>query len=302
MTRLCRGCQKATLIICFLLTIPAPAFAICDAVESLARIHNNFYVMLSAQGDLRARAAARLYPFLKALKPVEFAEALEIGDQSRRWEAIHLSISRLSREIIMGTEHPQSVLDRQTNNLAWIEKVILESGCLLDVSRGTGGSRQAPGGSDTSTDKEPPKDLNSKTSFLSAVLPIKILILLLAGAAILILRSRRYRIVKLGRLPRHSIDFTFDITHVDATVADIGQRVSAVDLSLGGMKIKVEKTIKEGVFLHLHLPIGERIGSVVWSNNFFAGILFEHNLTEEELDTLMDIGNETAPALAGAAT
>ena len=265
------------------------AQARCDDMLTLAFIYSNYMIILTEEGDAQNRAAARLYPTLANMKPQDFAQKLEIDET--RWRSLHDEASRLSQGLITGLSYSKQSVTSHTNNVGWIFQHLKASGCdfLKDLGDGSGtGSRVH---SHTYSDKSSERSnasITKRTLFNWATLIAVIggLIGALVGALVII-KGRQFRIQRMQRLPRRLVHIEFDIEYPDPAATNLVQHVKALDISLGGMKIRVEDTLIDGVDLILKLAIGDRAASVVWSNTFYAGIMFSEQLSQTELDALL---------------
>jgi len=102
----------------------------------------------------------------------------------------------------------------------------------------------------------------------------------------IVLKSHRVRAHLVSRLPRHPAQIEFDVHHKDDAGLAVKQRVKALDISTGGMKLRVETPMTQGTPLNLQLTLGEWTASVVWANAHYAGIMFDQMLSEAELERL----------------
>ena len=286
-----------TLIAFFCAVIESGAAqARCDNVLTLAFIYSNYMIILTEEGHAQNRAAARLYPTLANMKPMDFAQKLEIDE--KRWAGVHKDASRLSQGVITGLSYSKHSVASHTNNVDWIFHLLKTSGCdfLKEYGQASGtGSHAHPQASSEKNREISDTSISKRTltNWATLIAVIGGLIGALIGALVII-KGRQFRIQRMQRLPRQLVHIEFDIECADPTAANLVQRVKALDISLGGMKIRVENTLIDGIELILKLPIGDRPASVVWSNTFYAGILFSEQLSQAELNALLET-NENSP-------
>lgn len=271
------------------------ASANCDAVIRLAQLYDAFYAITRETGDIRTRAAARLYPQLATLDVEEFAEELDAGFSEEEIAEALTTARTLSREVIMDADlSPFRVLDSR-DEAAFLAEFIERSRCLSGASGGGGGGSAER---ETQNDDNGPKKLSfgpksrsqGTKSLVDTSKPATMGILIAAGLLALgasgffIFRSRPVKIHMAERLPRHRIRLDFTAAYAGAP-----HSVTALDVSLGGMKLKVPKPLDNGTFMELSLPHGATPATVIWSNAHYAGILFDERLDKADLDAILKI-------------
>lgn len=278
-------------LVCIAMVSATSASANCDAANTLAQIYNIYTALVIEDDDPQKRAAARLYPTLSNLDPERFAATIDFAFNDIRWASIHRQASTLAREVSAGIPQSDQRLGTHTDNLNWLNRTILNSGCdLSDIT--TNGERAfgASGGFLTQAVGKSNAPAPVKKETITKVVSILSIIAFLCGLAgfiFAILVRRHFKIRRMQRLPRQNVAFDFKIEQTGANPVETAQSVTAVDVSLGGMKIRIENTLLDGAKLVLKLAVGDRGASVVWSNNFYAGLLFDDQLTQDELDELL---------------
>lgn len=106
----------------------------------------------------------------------------------------------------------------------------------------------------------------------------------------LVLRTKKVKIYRMKRLPRRSINLTLPVTYETHENATKTQNVVAMDLSLGGMKLRTPDPMPEGTKVVLALSIRPIEASVVWSTTHYAGTMFDERLSDNELSQILDAG------------
>ena len=294
----CAGAFLA-LVICCLVATPAVS-ANCEAVIRLAQLYDAFYAITRETGDIRTRAAARLYPQLATLDVEEFAKELDAGFSEEKVAEALTTARILSREIIMDADlSPFRVLDSR-DEAEFLAEFIERSRCLAGASGGNGGgSTSSDPENDDSGEKKltfgPKSGSQGAKSLVDTSKPATMAILIGAGILALgasgffAIRSRRMKIHMAERLPRHRIRLDFTAAYAGASGAAGSHSVTALDVSLGGMKLKVPEPLDNGTQMELSLPIGPVSATVIWSNAHYAGILFDERLEGTALSEILKI-------------
>ena len=112
-------------------------------------------------------------------------------------------------------------------------------------------------------------------------------IVALAALVYVVRTSRLYRIAEVERLPRHFTTIAIDVAYETPARGPQSIRLTALDISAGGMKLAWENAPPRGTALSVRLPQGERGASVVWSNAWYAGIMFDQHIPQDELAPLI---------------
>lgn len=200
------------LVLCCFGASPAVS-ANCEAVIRLARLYDAFYAITRESGDIRTRAAARLYPALASMDVEEFAQELDASFSEEDVVNALETARALAREVIMDADlSPFRALDAR-DEAAFLADFIDRSRCLSAASGG--GADNPVGGSEDEGKRKltfgPKSKSNGVQSFVDAAKP-SMLVFLVAGGMValgtggaLVARSRRVKIHMAERLPRHRI-------------------------------------------------------------------------------------------------
>lgn len=100
-------------------------------------------------------------------------------------------------------------------------------------------------------------------------------------------RSVSYRKQVLQRLPRKPISAKSDVTFTTPKGDTAKAQAKAMDFSQGRMKLGwPENDIAQAAKVTVSLPSVERPATIVWSNAFYAEIMFDDHLTQAEVAAL----------------
>lgn len=295
-----RSFYRAAMILSALI-LPTSAIAKCDAWRTLVVIHDNYRAILLETGTKRARAAARLYPLLADMDRSELATDLISGIDQDRWDKTLTSAENLAKGVISGLQLSEAGQAPHTNQVDWIAGIVRKSTCfkLLRNNDLENSNRafwsQSPVLSQTKNEPRKRKAPNPGAPFPARIFLLAFLSMLAVGLILrIILRSRQVRAHMVSRLPRSPVQIEFDVHHKDDAGRAIKQKVKALDISTGGMKLRVETPMTQGTQLELQLSFGDWAASVVWANAHYAGIMFDQMLSDTELKCLTN-AQENSP-------
>lgn len=171
-------------------------------------------------------------------------------------------------------------------NVDWLSEVFLETGCRSSAATA---SRAAPEhevartatktASNFATDASP--NMKALLGTLAAVAAISA-----AYASYKLYMSFYMRRRRVDRMPRFPILLPLDLTYTDHEGHIQEASVQALDISLGGLKLDWPEPAPPGTLVTLPLLAMQRLGRVSWSNTYFAGIMFDAPLTNQELKAL----------------
>ena len=269
---------------------PIPAAANCDAVIELAILYDGFFAVSQTKGDQQRRIASRLYPNIAATNFASFANTLDaesVQDDIRR----ALTNARdLTRNLLTSTDPLSFNASDMLEEVQVIGDFLTASDCPMLLAGTSGGTGTGftrigePRGTDGSAPHRRPKATTSSSTLIVIVASI----VLGAGTlASLILRSRPAKIYRMKRLPRKSIQLAIPASYVTDDSIPVARQVIALDISLGGMKLRTPDTLTDGTKIDLALKTGPISASVVWSTAHYVGILFDERLSETELDIIL---------------
>ena len=280
------------LLPCLVLTLclsPAVAQARCTGAEVLGGLHDAYRATLLESGETLQQGAMKLLFLAGDQEPTEFSRRVSRA-------GVELSTDRLSKVLSDGKSLASATLNgtrtdedrfRHGLNIQWLADVFLQSGCELSPPILGEDTEQLISMSPSIHPKPGMNVGSSKTGQLLLLLAATLVVL---GAVLgihklhnsFVMRRRRAE-----RLPRTPISLQVQAAYAypDGTVRS--ERVEAVDISLGGMKLNWPQPAPAGAQVTLTTPVGERGAQVTWSNSFYAGLMFETQLTDEELQSLI---------------
>ena len=272
---------------------PTLTLARCEAVGVLTVVHDRYQTIIQEKGDTRARAAARLYPYLARINARKLSHDLNMDIDRERMERVLNAAQKLAEYVVSGVTLSFVGLAPHSQNVDWLGNVVRDSDCPTTPAATAQAARLLASGGIESPDQDtdsrsdhPEPSIGDPRSLLTALLILAIV--LLAAILIFLIKSRSLRIRRVKRLPRFTVGFPLSLTFADDTGNDQTLTVTAVDLSLGGMKIAWSDAAPDKTPLTLILPIGEVLASVIWSNAHYAGILFDRNISQDDLQVLRD--------------
>ncbi len=276
------------LLVAVAATAPAPAQADpCDATAIVASIHDHYHAIVAEDADTRARAAARLFAILPELNGSALAHQMSgetVSVDGERMARIFGAATRLSRDLITGDNDTMVALAPHIANVDWLADRIADTTCFDRFAPRPKKTATATVGSSHGASKS---DEDGRFRISLGVL-LAILGVAAFGTLLWFFRkSRTYKIIRAERLPRHLTTIAVDIDFETPMRGPQSARITGLDVSLGGMKLAWQQAPPRGTELTLHLPPGERKALVVWSNAYYAGIVFEKQLDEDELKTLL---------------
>ncbi|NNL36034.1 MAG: hypothetical protein HKP35_09470 [Silicimonas sp.] len=263
---------------------PTPARAeFCATAARLAGIRDAYLSLDHGSGrDRQDAAIALLSLHLPSARPVNMAETMRnagISTSGDRLEEVLDSAARRARDVLAGAAAADARSDHDAHR-DWLTGLVNATGCQMDW-------RETP--PIAFTGGTPADDAEAQTTDTAAEV-MKYLAIFLAASlavmgAVLIRKSRVYRTGELQRMPRHAVSLP---GRIDYDTAD-GPRqldVRVLDLSRGGAKAAWPDAPGEGTPLALTLQGNVITASVVWRNEFFAGLLFDLHIEAETFEAL----------------
>ena len=283
-------------LLCTILLMSAPAILVaapnCEGVQRLARIHDLYRALVDNDDLGKSRAAARLFPMLSERDPESFLQDLGIDTQVSRFSTALASGGNLAKAVITKPNQTPQALDHHKANISYLASLVQDSDCLSGsgYKQGAGGKflQSAALNSQglTSDTKSSRSDRSRQPFSVATILIAALAFATVAGAVYFLKKTRILRIRNVNRLPRSKIRLTVPIVVENPETGPQRQSASAMDASVGGMKLRLESPIPSGADVSLSLPFGERPAMVVWSNAHYAGIVFQANLSNTEFNTL----------------
>ncbi|NNE86652.1 MAG: hypothetical protein HKN27_01130 [Silicimonas sp.] len=275
-----------------LLAHPCQAVADCGRLLPLVQIHDAYRAMISAPTDQRPNAADMLSRSIPQLSATYFTKAFQsLGLET---DEVRLSTLMLDAYLLAAQMNTGSVRLSHTQsheaNLSWLMSEIVRSGCFTKEMQpdGNGAGLYEPLRGPLPLTTSPVSIAADNMTFTKGAFDWRILIMVLAIIAVatlaaLVYRSRPARIARVERLPRENIALLAKAQH-----DGIEKSVVLLDISVGGAKIEWENPPDPSENVVIDLPVGAKPASIVWSNAFFAGLLFDERLTAEEFEDIIE--------------
>ncbi len=241
---------------------------------------------------MRDRAAAKLFSFVSSIDIIALSDELDIEVDTERLERVLGAIQQLSVYMISGVEVSMMGLAPHSANVHWLGQTIEQTGCLEEFSAPSGpiavkGKAEAslPQNYSFPAPRRLAADIEERVSYTSGILSVAGAVFF-GGIGYVLVKSRAFRRQRVQRMPRHLTSFPVVATAVADDGTEIRAPVTAHDISVGGMKIAWEEPPPKGAEVILALPIGEVSATIAWSNPYFAGMVFDKNLSAAEVDAL----------------
>lgn len=267
----------------------SPVLANCAALQPLAVIHDAYRAVLSdATPHTKALAANQLINTVPIYGGNAFKAPLQnmqLDIDFARLEKIINDAFFVGRDTLAGRNTQVMQTERHFENAKWMTSIVSRTGCFTTHNSGgnsLGGLRTLPGIANTSK-ATTPSNLPLSREMATGVLTTFLALVVAGLAGYLIYYSRPLRIKRVVRLPRHSVAFR--------AKANFGTGLSntiVVDISMGGAKIECDHPPIEKESITLHLPNKSVPATIMWATAFYAGVMFEEQLSEEELDIVIN--------------
>ena len=297
---LMRTVYPKLLALLFCMFQPSDAHARCQGAIMLGRFHDAYLAALTETGETQISGARTLLVLVGGKN----SNSLERQLQKTGLQISEDALSRVMRQgaelahgLLIGAPPPSDSFPH-SRNIDWLAKIVHRADCQDGIANRTVNgvlSRRQ----ETRAWK-PSKDIQVETVSFGLAGMAAFLSMLFFGIRKL-RTSRAFRVRQAERLPRRPFSMQFLLTITDQA-GDIQQtKASGVDLSAGGMKLEWRDAPPTGTTVTVSMPFGERLASVVWSNAYYAGIVFDDTLSNSQLTALINEAAKTGTAPKGAA-
>ena len=293
---------RRLVIISFLALVLLPwradmAVARCENAWALAVIHDSYRAMLIETGRQRLDAARTMLVLLGKDDGSQLAGRLariSYSTSEARLARAFRDGGTLARFIVIGGRPPPG-LSYHSTNVEFLSGAFLATGCRNTMPQAQQGNQAQQRTPDVSPRTRPEPETR-KTDFRSTDFR-KMSVFVMAGlSAVLlaalgvqrVLKSMHVRRSRVERQPRVPVSFDIGVVfRRDGQNQRI--QVRAMDASAGGMKVDWANPPQVGTDVMLTLPNGERSGKVMWSNAFYAGLMFDEFLTQDDVAQLASL-------------
>lgn len=272
------------------LFLATASLARCEYAAALAGVHDAYRAMLVERGQERILAATTLLVLLGRDEGSEFAGRLARAGFDVSEERLSPALrdgGTLARYVLAGGVPPPG-LGQHSANVDFLADTYVATGCRSVIPAGGRPSDAPlpPAPHETVRTSRQRADAPRDIAEVSLHAAIGLSALVLAGVGgHRVLTSRYVRKSKVERQPRKpvSIEVGVSFQH-EKQISRVNVRV--IDISVGGMKVEWKDPPEAGRKVRVTMPMGDRGGAVMWSNAFYAGIMFDDFLTESELKDL----------------
>lgn len=282
---LCKKRIKA-LTTALLLGMGTTAQADCAALQPLAVMHDAYLALHTETDQITGATAAnqllKYVPIYSAKTFKNTFSSMNMDVEIARLEKVLIDAFFLGRDVLAGRQGNISEIHKQ--NARWLTRLVARTGCFTPKRTGPVGSDAARLNSSSATRNAlDPLGSAPQAQALGTVALVALLTILAGVAGYAIYHSRPLRIRRVERLPRHLVAFK-----AYATVKGSNYPIIVLDISLGGAKIECDHPPTERERITLGLPCGEIPATIVWATAFYAGVMFDTQLSEESLQTILN--------------
>ena len=251
-------------------------------------MHDSYHALLTEDAThTRAIAANQLLKNVPIHSADSFKDTfaeMSLDIEMARLEKVLVDAFFLARNALSGSSDLSNTPDYHVQNARWLTDTIKSTGCAPAQGNGRNGPTPLPSlASDepnqASTDIENNRQRTARASVLIAVL----IALIISATCYAIYQSRHFRIKRIQRLPRHAVAFK-----ASGDFNGKSGPIIVLDISVGGAKIECDHPPVAKEPVTLHLPCGTVPASVVWATAFYAGVMFDAQLTDDQLQSVLN--------------
>ncbi len=266
---------------------PVNAFD-CHALQPLIVMHDAYRALISEEdAHPQAIAANQLLDYVPIYSARTFEKAFAQGAldlETARLEKVMVDAFFLARDILSGRVVQPAIADKHDRNATWLSDTIARTACFAEQTAVSSGSPKLQ-------PKAAPKPQRQTKPFfqkkgLVENAPQALLsqfgLIVFVWICFLVYHSRHFRMKRVERLPRHRVAF-----NASATFDGKPCKIIVLDISLGGSKIECDLPLVEKEPVTLHLECRDVPALIVWATAFHAGVMFDDQLSEEHLQTIL---------------
>lgn len=282
-------------LVLFLILAPVQAHARCEGAIMLGTFHDAYRATLTGEGANRRDAAVTLLFIAGGQNSTDFARRIAFSGATISADRLHEALKD-AEDLATRTLQNLSVLDRDFRhgrNVQWLGDTFL----LTDCQNSPLAASRTP--SATSFEAGSPKK-PEETEFPWIVAVVALAFALVGYSGYRLHTSFTMRLRRVERQPRTPIKLSLQASYAfpDGQIRTVD--VDAVDISLGGMKLSWENAPPVGTAVTLSEPLGEKTCRITWSNSFYAGSMFDEQLSEDELESCKRLGKAASKQKNGA--
>ncbi len=272
----------------FLALSTGSALARCEGAVMLGAVHDAYHATLVNTGDNSLNAARTLLVLVGGKDAATFARQVSRS-------GVTVPVERLSEalqdaqdlaEATLRGQRIESTGFRHSLHIDWLADTFIASNCQNSRATISRDAVEPVMASETFT--RPASASKSSRIKDLVYLALGLFAALTVGLGInrfyhsLYMRRRR-----VERLPRTPVDMVMEVTITNENGEIVQKEVKVMDISAGGMKLAWEGAPAAGTTATFPLLSSNRLAQIAWSNNFYAGVMFDTMLNKKELATLI---------------
>lgn len=274
--------QRVLIVFLLLASVPMPAAARCEGAVVLGALHDAYRATLTERGAAQIQAATSLLFMAGGQDSITFARQVSrsgVDVSAERLRDILVDAQQIATDTLEGRQSGDPDF-RHGPNVQWLADTFIASRCQNSVATTSRTNVEvAPKRSERSSILEMPK----KSQYILLGIAVIAGLLSLLGLR-MFLNSFAMRRRRVERFPRQPILLPVKVTYAFPDGEERKLDVEAADISLGGMKLSWPQPPGPGTPVTVITSDRTMSAQITWSNSFFAGIMFDEQITEEELD------------------
>lgn len=285
-----------TIVLAFFLTLflstASSADNRCTGPVMLSRFHDAYLSLISETGQTRRSSAKALLVIVGDKNARAMARQIRKSGQSideKKLLDTMKAASEFARQVLTDGPVPDDTF-QHGRNVDWLGNVFIQTGCR-DHLAAMVTSAEPSQHQQQSREKQSTAPKSKQEQFLIFLAQFLGAVLLLTSIGFGVIKYRHsltYRKRVVERMPRQPVKFDLEMMYTDPAGELKQAKVSALDISAGGMKVDwPDNNAAAGIMVTVDTPVGQRMATVMWSNAYYAGIMFEKMLSRKELDAII---------------
>lgn len=284
--------RRLALATLLLTCVPLASHARCQGAVMLARLHDAYRALLVDSGHVQTNAAAALLVVIGAKDATalsrQVAQSGESIDPDRLRDTME-DAAGLAEQFMTARQLPDDRF-RHSQNVEWLGDIVNRTDCR-DSFTAIGTSFQSTSYDQPVQRQRVPRKTKQDQflEFLAWLFGASAVVGAVGYGIDKFRNSHRYRTQMLERMPRHPVSIELELTYTSPS-GDMHQtKVSALDVSAGGLKLDwKDNNAPPGTIVTVALPDGQKLATVMWSNAYYAGVMFDTMLSRKQLAALSE--------------
>ncbi len=279
----------ALIFLCFL-TSGVKADDRCTGPMMLSRYHDAYLSLISETGQTQRNSAKALLVIVGDKNAKAMARQIQKSGQSideDRLLATMEDASEFAQLTLSGMPPSSGNIFQHSQNVDWLGDVYTRTGCLEYMASLAAAARREweKAEAERIAAKAPKTKQEELLTFFGMFFGTVGLVGGTAYGVTAYRKSHGFRKKSVERMPRRPIKINMKVMYTNPDGDMQEAVVSALDISVGGMKVDwPDNNAQQGTTITLlETPIGQRMASVMWSNAYYAGIMFNDVLSKREL-------------------